>query len=81
MTHPSNQKIICRHKETGNIYEHVEDVTFRNVVNEKTKALTRDEAKLFVVSMSLTNFANKNQHFLKLIKAGMLSVESCDPQQ
>ena len=73
MTHHS--KIILRHRLTGNIYEHVEDSTFRNVVNGKTKDCTLDECKLLIVSMTLTNFANQNPNFLKLIKAGMLSVE------
>ena len=73
MTHHS--KIILRHRLTGNIYEHVEDSTFRNVVNGKTKDCTPDECKLLIISLAMTNFANKNPNFLKLIKAGMLSVE------
>jgi len=70
-----NQKIILRHRLTGNIYEHVEESTFRNVVNGKTKDCTLDECKLLIVNMTMTNFANENPNFLKLIKAGMLSVE------
>ncbi len=73
MTHHS--KIILRHRLTGNIYEHVEDSTFRNVVNGKTKDCTKEEAQLLIISISMTNFANENPNFLKLIKAGMLSVE------
>ena len=73
MTHHS--KIILRHRLTGNIYEHVHDSTFRNVVNGKTKDCTKEEAQLLIINGTLTNFANENPNFLKLIKAGMLSVE------
>ena len=68
-------EIILRHKETNVIYRHVEDNIFQNVVNEKTKALSKEECKMFTINATMTNFANKNENFLKLIKAGMLSVE------
>jgi len=68
-------EIILRHKETNVIYRHVEDNIFQNVVNEKTKALSKEECKMFTINATMTNFANKNENFLKLIKAGMLSFE------
>ena len=68
--------IIARHKKNNNIYKHIEDSIFQNVINDKQKELSLDEIKDFVINGRLTTMANENPLLLVLIKNLKLQYES-----
>ena len=68
--------IIARHKKNNNIYKHIEDSIFQNVINDKQKELSSDEIKDFVINGRLTTMANENPLLLVLIKNLKLQYES-----
>lgn len=63
-----NFNIIARNKNNNNLYRHIEGSTFENIINEKSKDLTSDEIKDFVINSRLTGMVNKNPLLLNLIK-------------